>query len=195
MKWFLFLILSTLCSCSFAGVQHYYKPTSKGWVSLDFSNHNNAIYSFQVRKSLIPTENDSCDLYNFKAGTNNYKDIFALGFCYIPVIPNFLHLFYSDEYRFNLIFEINPISPYTMIKLEKIRFYFNDDTTNTHPIEYSEISKNSQFYYKFDIKETDVNKVLVKFDNITINDIKIDIPDLILEHDWKLFNTMELIGH
>ena len=191
------LALLSMCifisSCSFAGVQHYYKPVSNGWYELDCKD-DNALYGKNAVTPIVEvTGNDSFSLYNITAGTDNYESSYTMGLFYIPILPDFFHIFSSHKmfYFMNLKFNVSPNEP--SIKIDDIRFFFNGDSIDSKPTETNYNQDFKQFFYRFNIRTTEVNKVLVKFYNVSIKGKEINVPDLILERDWRLFDTMNWI--
>lgn len=191
LKIIVLLIPILFCSCTVAGIQHYFKPFGKDWYEMD-CNHDNAIYSIGADTPIVKVVGkDSFALFNIKAGTDNYESIYAIGIYYIPILPDFFHMFNSHEMYFFLLFKLN-VSPYhSNIKFDDLIFYLNGDSTNYKPMETWYNSDFQEAGYRFNIRTTSVKKVIIKFINVSINGTKINIPDLILERNWRFFDTMD----
>jgi hypothetical protein len=202
LKLSILLIPIILCSCSILGVQHYYKPVNKEWVSMNYYKHvmvhsESIIYRNEDSSSIVKaTGMDSLNIIkNIAVSIDFSMDPWAFGILYIPIIPNLFHWLMppindinDTNNTFSMNFNINLINQDPRLKFEDVRFYMNEDSIDTKPINYDEERKD----YSFRIKTSEVKKILIKFIKVTYKGVRIDIPDLILEQKRRIFDAMIL---
>jgi hypothetical protein len=209
----LLLISLVIYSCTITGVEHYYKSGSDKWMDIT-GYHDTVFYGNTDGTPLLEINGkDSFILYNIIATTVDHKSWYAIGFYYIPIIPVFMNMFNNLEFRYFIDFKFKVKPRRTRVEIVDIRFYINDDSVSTLPnyimpgqpwiipkpgdtskSYYNRVDTvihDNTFFYRFDIRTPDVKKIRVEFKNVTINGIKFDIPDLVLERDWRFYDTMQ----
>lgn len=186
------LIIISICliltSCSWAGIEHYYKSNSNNWIIM-IEDDPQCCCDTNVTPFLRVAVKDTFTIYNILLGTNVTPSRYFLGMYYVNVIPN-IFFWGIDKRYFYISFRFNIFPYHSEIAMNEIKFYFNDDSTNIVPKDVYKDDTFKIFVYGWDFQPSDVEKLRIHFGKVTINRTDIDLPDVILDRNWRFVYTM-----
>ena len=186
-KYFFIFLTLILSSCTFAGIQHYYKSNNVLW-----KDKGGKTYHIKNSGPIMNESGQESFLFNSIYSTTNISESYlTFGIFYLSIIPDFFHIFNDYNRNFFIIFKLDVDPSNSKIKLNDIKIYFNGDSVETTPNEINVDTTSNQFLYGYNINESKIESVCVKFADISINGSRVSIPDLVLKRKWRFFNTMD----